>query len=665
MPARILSLIAPAAVSLLALLWPNSARALDPTHDKILYMVADAHLDDEWNWTIQDTINSYIPATLHTNFAFFAPYPHYVFNWEEAWRYQLVKEYYPADFLTLSNYIEQGCWRLSGAAVVAGDVNTPSPEALMRHALLAENYYQQTFGKTSTDIFLPDCFGFGYALPSVAAHCGVKGFSSQKLSWGCWTNIPFTNLGRWIGPDGASVLAVLQPGGYGSTVSDNLANDSAELTRLTNNFAQTGLWLDYRYYGTGDQGGGPTPASVNWVEQSATTTNGALNVLSSGSDQLFRDLTTSQINQLPTYRGELVMQTHGTGTYTAHSEMKTYNRENELRGDAAERAAIIADWLQGGGTYPQEKLNKAWTSFLWCQFHDLLTGTAIPAAYPFAWNDELLALNEFGSEETHGVGVLAKAMDTTAQGVPLVVFNPLSVAREDLVEAKVTFPNVPAAVRVFDTNGNEVPSQMGTPAGNSVPVTFLADVPANGAAVYDVRPSATPSGLNTGLSVSTSQIENARYRVQLNSAGDVMSILDKVNNRQLLNAPIRWAFLYDLSTSWPNWEVQYAALTGTPTSYLGSSGTPAFQILENGPARVSLGVTRCNAGSTFTERIRLASGGAGDRVEWDVSANWNTLKTLLKLSFPLAATNSLATFDLGLGTIQRPNETAKIGRAHV
>ena len=95
------------------------------------------------------------------------------------------------------------------------------------------------------------------------------------------------------------------------------------------------------------------------------------------------------------------MRTHGTGTYTAHAEMKKYNRENEQRADAAERAAVMADWLQGGGAYPQEKLNNAWTSFLWCQFpHDLLTGTAIPTAYTFAWNDELLALNEFGSEET-------------------------------------------------------------------------------------------------------------------------------------------------------------------------------------------------------------------------------------------------------------------------
>jgi len=638
--------------------WPKPAAALDPAHDKILYMVADAHLDDEWNWTIQDTINSYIPATLHTNFAFFPPYPHYIFNWEESWRYQLVQEYYPADFLTLSNYIAQGRWRVAGAAVVAGDVNSPSPEALIRHALLAETYYSRTFGKTSVDIFLPDCFGFGYALPSVAAHCGLAGFSSQKLSWGCWTNIPFANIGRWVGPDGSSIVAVLQPGPYNSSVSDNLANDASELSRLTNNYAQTGLWLDYLYYGTGDQGGGPTPASVSWVEQSVTTTNGAINVLSAGSDQMYRDLATNEAARLPAFQNELIMQTHGTGTYTAHAEMKRYNRKNEQRGDAAERVAVMADWLQGGGTYPQEKLNKAWTSFLWCQFHDLLTGTAIPAAYPFAWNDELLALNEFGSEEAHGAGVLAEAMDTTAQGVPLMVYNPLGVAREDIVEANVTFTNVPAAVRVFDINGNEVPAQMGAPVGNMVPVTFLADVPATGSAVYDVRPSATPSGLNTGLSVSTAQMENARYRVQLNANGDIASILDKANNQQLLNAPIRWAFLYDLSTAWPNWEVQYAAVTGTPTSYLGASGTPSYQILENGPARVSLGVTRFNAGSAFTERIRLAAGDAGDRVEWDVSVNWGTLKTLLKLTFPLGVTNANATFDLGLGTIQRPNETS-------
>ena len=56
---------------------------------------------------------------------------------------------------------------------------------------------------------------------------------------------------------------MLQPGAYTTTISANLANDSGELSRITNNFAQTGLYLDYRYFGTGDQGGGPAAAAVN------------------------------------------------------------------------------------------------------------------------------------------------------------------------------------------------------------------------------------------------------------------------------------------------------------------------------------------------------------------------------------------------------------------
>ena len=37
-----------------------------------------------------------------------------------------------------------------------------------------------------------------------------------------------------------------------------------------------------------------------------------------------------------------------------------------------------------------------------------------------------------------------------------------------------------------------------------------------------------------------------------------------------------------------------------------------------------------------------------------------SLQTLLKMEFPLAVSNSNATFDLGLGTIQRPNETSSL-----
>jgi Glycosyl hydrolases family 38 N-terminal domain len=71
---------------------------------------------------------------------------------------------------------------------------------------------------------LPDCFGFPASLPTILAHAGVKGFSTQKLVWGSSApgggpesieptpeGTPF-NVGVWVGPDGESVLAGLNPG---------------------------------------------------------------------------------------------------------------------------------------------------------------------------------------------------------------------------------------------------------------------------------------------------------------------------------------------------------------------------------------------------------------------------------------------------------------------
>jgi alpha-mannosidase len=86
---------------------------------------------------------------------------------------------------------------------------------------------------------LPDCFSFQSSLPSILAHAGIKGFFTQKLN-AYWQpspkvggpdsleqtpeGIPF-NIGLWIGPDGKSVLAALNPGGYSATLFTDLSKD--------------------------------------------------------------------------------------------------------------------------------------------------------------------------------------------------------------------------------------------------------------------------------------------------------------------------------------------------------------------------------------------------------------------------------------------------------
>ena len=189
-----------------------------------LYVVALSHLDTQWRWTIQETIEDFLPATLRDNFALFEKYPGYVFSFEGAFRYQLAREYYPAEYEKLKAYVRAGRWKVAGSWLDAVDTHVPSPESLIRQALYGNGFFRRELGVTSRDVFLPDCFGFGFALPSVAAHCGLTAFSTQKLTWGSSIRIPF-DLGLWEGVDGSRLIAAINPGDYASELKGNLTLD--------------------------------------------------------------------------------------------------------------------------------------------------------------------------------------------------------------------------------------------------------------------------------------------------------------------------------------------------------------------------------------------------------------------------------------------------------
>ena len=129
----------------------------------------------------------------------------------------------------------------------------PSLESILRHFLYGNHFFQREFGKQSEDFLLPDCFGFPASLPTIMAHGGLKGFSTQKLTWGSAVGIPF-NVGVWIGPDGSSVLAALNPGGYGNAVTEDLSNSPVWLKRIEATGAASGVFADFHYFGIGDKG---------------------------------------------------------------------------------------------------------------------------------------------------------------------------------------------------------------------------------------------------------------------------------------------------------------------------------------------------------------------------------------------------------------------------
>jgi alpha-mannosidase len=628
-------------------------RPRDLSKDKTLYCVGYAHLDTQWRWDFTTTIDKYLRATLEENFERFERHPGYVFNFTGSARYRMMKEYYPELYERLKGYVAAGRWFVSGSSVDEGDVNVPSAEAVLRQVLYGNQYFRREFGKESIDYMLPDCFGFPASMPSIWAHAGLRGFSTQKLTWGSAVGIPFT-LGTWVGPDGRSVIAALDPGSYTGAIQGRVDLNPQWVERVERNGRDYGVFADYHYYGVGDQGGAPREADVANYLASVNRPDSKLEVVLGSSDQLYREITDAQAASLPRYAGDMLLTEHSAGTLTSQAAMKRWNRKGEILADAAERAAVVADW-QGALRYPLDALERSWERLLLNQMHDILPGTSIPRAYTYSWNDEILAQNGFASVLTAATGAVAGSLDTSVSGVPLVVYNPLAIEREDVVEADVDFGGAaPRAVRVHDPSGREVPSQELSRTARTVKVLFLARVPPVGFSVFDVRPATSPFRDDAAPKAAERSLENAQYRVVLDEAGDIASIVDKVEGgRELLREPARLVFTREKPRQWPAWNMDWADRQKPPLEAL--RGPAAVRVVEQGPVRAALEVTRSARNSTVTQQIRLTRGDAGRRIEMVTDVDWQSVEVALRASFPLTVSNPKATYNWGMGTIDRGN----------
>jgi alpha-mannosidase len=438
----------------------------------------------------------------------------------------------------------------------------------------------------------------------------------------------------------------------------------------------TGLFADYHYVGTGDVGGGPSPSTVKMLEALASkgtvilpppdprngpysasfapstqpqrVGEGPVHVVASTADQMFKDIPPAMIPGLPEYRGDLELINHSAGSLTSQAYHKHWVLRNEVLADAAEKASVAAAWL-GGRAYPQQRLNAAWMLALGGHFHDTAAGTATPRAYQYAWNDDVIVGNQFAGIATDASAVIASALDTQVEGLPVVIYNTLNIARTDVVEAHVGFAErAPHGVRVLDPQGNAVPAEL-----DGQTVRFLATAPAVGYAVFTIQPAGAVPGTHAGaLSVTKGSLENRRYRVKLDANGDVSSVIDKSRNRELLAAPIRLAISNDTPRQWPAWNMDFDQEQAEPRTFVG--GPVDVQISEDSEVRVALTVTRSNESSKFVQRISLAAGDAGNRVEFANSIEWRDLAANLKVVFPLSASNPNATYNWDVGTVQRP-----------
>lgn len=621
--------------------------------DRVLYAVAYSHLDTQWRWTHPQTIEEFIPRTVNDNLALTGACPHYVVNFSGANRYRLMKEYHPALFAKVKEAVKAGRWFPCGSSWEECQADLVSAESVIRQVLYGNRWFRRELGQDSVEFMLPGGVSFPASLPSLLAHGGLKGFSTQKLTGGAALDVPFA-VGTWEGPDGQFVVAVLKPGDYTGAVTEDLAQSQKWLRRIEENGQKSGPFCDYMYYGAGDKGGAPKEASVQWIEKSVGS-RGPVKVVSATADRMFRDISPSQAAALPRYKGEILLARPSVAALAAQACLKQWNRRNECLADAAEKASVAALWL-GGADYPERRLTEAWQLVLAAQAHEVLSGAAVPKAYEYAWNDEALAMNQFLAVIRDGVGVVARGLDTKGDGIPLVVFNPLSVDREDVVEAELSLPDA-VAVRVLGPDGAEVPAQVLAREGGQLRFLFNARVPSVGFAVFEVRPIEGAAVSNDTLKVGERMLENGRYRVTIDEQGDIAGIFDKEGARELLSASARLAFLSENLSEAPNGTAAWLNRMNRPSEFV--AGPARIRVTETGPVRVAVEITRAAQGSVFVQTIRLAAGGAGNRVEILHEIDWKSRACTLKAVFPLSVSNRVATFSADACATERENNSLR------
>lgn len=616
------------------------------------YLVSNAHFDTQWNWDIQTSISKYVKNTLYQNLALMDEFPDYIFNFEGAVKYFWMKEYYPERWEELKARIAEGRWHVTGSGWDANETIICSPESWIRNITLGQDFYRREFNTESTDIFLPDCFGFPYTMPTLAAHCGLIGFSSQKLGWrstdfyGPGKKYPFT-VGLWEGIDGSRIM-MTHGFGYVKHWRDE---DLSKNREIIGNIRQSPLNIVYRYYGTGDTGGSPTTTSVRAVERGIHEAEGPVRIISATSDQLYKDfLPYDQHPELPVFKGELTMDLHGNACYTSQAAMKLYNRQNEHLGDAAERASVIADWM-GARTYPLEELTANWRRVIVHQFHDDLTGTSIPRAYEFSWNDELLSLNRFSGTLTTAVDGIARQLDTRVSGTPLVIYN--AEAFDVTSIATVDLPDATKNYKITNTSGKEVPSQVVIDSNGDARLLFEATVPATGCAVYGMQTKGNAKNAITQKDGKSIVVENSIYKMVI-EGGEITSLIDKRENREMVadGRAIRPIILDECNSStWPAWEILKRTLDRKPIAI---NDAINVVLTEDGPVRKTVKVTRRYGDTDITQYISLYNGALADRIDIRFEADFQSYNVLLKQEFPFNVKRGRATYDLGLGCVERP-----------
>jgi mannosylglycerate hydrolase len=442
---------------------------------------------------------------------------------------------------------------LIGPWYVLPDEFLVSAEAMVRNLILGHRIASD-FGNTMKVGHIPDTFGHISQMPQI-----LKGFDiDNAILFRGITADQVKSEFLWIGADGSKILVAKMSddtaySNYFYELENTLKSDEPiDFTRLRN---EVGAMIDERAtYATTQHllcmdgvdhifPNPKTPEIIEWINDNFDGAEAVHTTLPQYIDELKRN-----VSDLQEYSGELRisnrkwrLQALLAGVLSSRIHLKQANESVQTFLEKWVEPVCTFAWLMGD-EYPYSYIWKSWKYVLKNHPHDSICGCSIDQVH-----DDMMYRFEQSSLISdrlvdQGLRSIAARIDTSYledREQTIVVFNPLSWNRTDVMNATICIPaeQDPEKFGLFDTDGNEVRYQLvrkditwiryqtkhdipRAPRYTKYDVVFTAkDVPALGYTTYTMKPGVKGASTEEFLITGANSMESRYLRVELNSNG--------------------------------------------------------------------------------------------------------------------------------------------------
>lgn len=606
--------------------------------------IGHTHIDVAWLWRLKHTREK-CARSFSTVLRLMERYPEYIFLQTQPQLYEYVKNDYPELYEAIKQKVKDGNWEVDGGMWLEADCNIPSGESLVRQILVGSRFIKEEFNKDVEYLWLPDVFGYSWALPQILKKSGIDTFMTTKISWNQYNRMPHDTF-KWRGIDGSEILTHFittpepwsQPGSWFYTYNGRLTPKTVK--GVWDAYTDKGITNDLLVsYGFGDGGGGVNREMLEYRKR-LDKMPGLPNVKTGKASEYFRCLkekVEKTDEYVHTWDGELYLEYH-RGTYTSQAYTKMMNRKLELLYRETEWLSTVAcltnnDW----SLYANNEITKGWKTILRNQFHDIIPGSSITEVYEDA-------KQEYKEAEDIALGIQNKLEDISINKDEhtWTIVNNSNWNRTESIDIKCDKDG-----SFYDEDGNRLEHQR-----NKDEYTVeIKNIPALGYKRIILKVDDVQDDNNSVFEYCDGKISTPKYDIEWNEYGQLTSIYDKENKREVLAKGERGNVLQmfeDKPMAHEAWDIDIFY----QEKMREVKDLQSVELIEIGNLKAVIRFKYKYMNTTISQDMIVYAN--SNRIDFKTNVDWREKKQLLKVAFVVDIRSTMATYDVQFGNVKRP-----------